>query len=303
MERLLETVQAHPGVRAIEIKFSQGAKPGLGGILPAAKVTQEIASIRGIPVGQACVSPPCHSAFSDVDSLLDLVEDIADRTGMPVGIKSAVGQMDFWHDLARLMGRDERGVDFITIDGGEGGTGAAPLVFTDHVALPFKLAVSRVIPMFIEAGARDRVAFIGSGKLGFPEDALLAIALGCDVINVAREAMLAIGCIQAQRCHTGHCPTGVATQNRWLARGLDPALKAARLANYVATMRKELVRLSHACGVSHPALVTLDRLSILNDRFRATPAREVFGYAPGWGELGPSAQAAIRALMEASPGQ
>ena len=166
--------------------------------------------------------------------MLDFIEKLADATGLPVGIKSAVGDLGFWRDLAAQMDTTERGPDFITIDGGEGGTGAAPLVFTDHVALPFKLGFTAGLPERSPSRAcSDQVVFIGSGKLGFPEQALLALALGCDMINVAREAMLSIGCIQAQRCHTGHCPTGVATQNKWLMRGLDPTLKSARLANYL----------------------------------------------------------------------
>ena len=172
-----------------------------------------------------------------------------------------------------------RGVDFITLDGAEGGTGAGPLAFTDHVALPFKQAFSEVYRIFVERDLQARVVFIGSGKLGFPIDALLAFALGCDLINVGREAMMAIGCIQAQRCHTGRCPTGVATQNRWLMRGLDRASKAARLANYVATLRKELVQLSRACALPHPALVTLDHFDVLDDRFGHRRATEVFGYS------------------------
>ncbi len=145
------------------------------------------------------------------------------------------------------------------------------------------LGFSEVYRTFAEAGVHHQVVFIGSGKLGFPESALLALALGCDLINVAREAMLAIGCIQAQRCHTGHCPTGVATQNRWLMRGLDPTLKSARLANYLATLRKDLTHLGHACGVAHPALVTLDQLSIISGPEGPRSAREIHGYEPGWG--------------------
>ncbi len=282
LQRLVEVVDAHP-VRAIEIKLSQGAKPGLGGVLPAAKVTPEIAAIRGIPVAQDCISPSYHDTFKDADELLDFVERLAEATGLPVGIKSAVGEIEFWRTLAELMANEDRGVDFITIDGGEGGTGAAPLVFADHVALPFKVAFSRVYREFARAGMADNVVFIGSGRLGFPESSLFAMALGCDLIKVGREAMMAIGCIQAQRCHTGHCPTGVATQNRWLMRGLDPHSKAARLANYIVTLRKELVRLSRACGVAHPALVSLDHIEILNDRYASQPAAEVFGYEPGWG--------------------
>src|SRR5205085_8963782 len=139
------------------------------------------------------------------------------------------------------MATTKRGVDFVTIDGGEGGTGAAPLVFVDHVALPFKQAINRVYREFALAGLQDDVVFIGSGKLGFPEAALFAFALGCDTINVGREAMMAIGCIQAQRCHTNHCPTGVATHHPWLVRGVDPTSKAARLANYIITLRKDLL--------------------------------------------------------------
>ena len=278
LPQLVDRVAQTPQIRMIEIKLSQGAKPGLGGILPAAKVTPEISAIRGVPMGQDVHSPNGHSAFRDVDSMLDVVEQIADATGLPVGIKSAVGQDAFWRDLAAHMASGHRGVDFITIDGGEGGTGAAPLVFADHVALPFKVGFSRVHRIFAEQGVHDRVTFIGSGKLGFPETALFAFALGCDMVNIAREAMLAVGCIQAQRCHTGHCPTGVATQNKWLVRGLDPTLKAARLANYVITLRKELLRLSCACGLEHPALITTDHFEILSEAFGAVPVSKLFGY-------------------------
>ncbi len=280
-ERFRETVASHQ-VRAIEIKLSQGAKPGLGGVLPAAKVTPEIAAIRGIPLGRDCISPSSHTAFGGVDSMLDFVERIAEETGLPVGLKSAVGDQGFWRDLVYQMATTNRGVDFITIDGGEGGTGAAPLVFTDHVALPFKQAISRVYREFASAGLEDRVVFIGSGKLGFPEAAMFAFALGCDMVNVGREALMSIGCIQAQRCHTGHCPAGVATQNKWLMHGLDPELKSARLANYIVTLRKELLQLSHACGVCHPALVDGDHLEILDGQFGAKTVRELFAYDKGW---------------------
>ena len=170
-----------------------------------------------------------------------------DRAGL-VGIKSAVGDLGFWRDLASAIDKTGRAPDFITIDGGEGGTGAAPLVFADHVALPFKLGMAEVYKTFAEAGVADRIVFVGSGKLGFPETAMLAMALGCDLVNVAREAMLSIGCIQAQRCHTNHCPTGVATQNRWLMRGLDPNAKIrAPRELHAVTLRKELTHLAHAC--------------------------------------------------------
>jgi glutamate synthase domain-containing protein 2 len=277
MPRLQDLVAAHPSLRAIEIKLSQGAKPGLGGVLPKEKITDEIAAIRGVPATRDCVSPAAHTAFHDADSLLDFVEWVATETGLPVGIKSAVGEIAFWRDLARLCATTGRAVDFITIDGGEGGSGAAPLVFADRVGLPFKVGFSRVHRLFADYGLTGQIAFVGSGKLGFPETALLAFALGCDMVNVGRESLLAIGCIQAQRCHTNHCPTGIATQSWWLSRGLDPSLKAVRLANYVITLRKELLALTRACGAVHPSLVRPDQIEILDDRFGASTLVELFG--------------------------
>jgi glutamate synthase domain-containing protein 2 len=282
MERFLETVQSAP-IRAVEIKLSQGAKPGIGGVLPGKKVSAEISRIRGIPMGKTCISPSRHSAFSDADSMLDFVEELAQESGLPVGIKSAVGELAFWRELADLMAKTGRGLDFVTIDGGEGGTGAGPLVFTDHVAFPFKQAFSQVYREFAEAGIQDNVVFVGSGRLGFPESAILAFALGCDLVAVGREAMIAIGCIQAQRCHTNHCPTGVATQNPWFTRGLDPTLKAARVTNYVCTLRKELLAVSRACGVPHPALLCDDHIEILDGRFGTESLYGVFKYREGWG--------------------
>jgi glutamate synthase (ferredoxin) len=283
MPRLRERVDSCPQIRALEIKLSQGAKPGVGGVLPRAKISEEIAAIRGIPRDRDCISPAAHSTFRDVDGMLDFVEAIAEATGLPVGIKSAVGDRAFWTELARLMARGDRGVDFVTIDGGEGGTGAGPLVFTDHVALPFKVGFARVFREFAERGVDDRVVFVGSGKLGFPEAALFAFALGCDVIAVGREALLSIGCIQAQRCHTNHCPTGITTHNRWLIRGVDPTLKSARLANYIVALRRELLALSCACGVDHPSLVAPDQLELLDDRFGSQTVADLFGYPSGRG--------------------
>jgi glutamate synthase domain-containing protein 2 len=298
MDRLVEAVSVSP-IRAIEIKLSQGAKPGMGGLLPAAKITPEIAEIRGIPLGRDCASPSGHATFGNVDEMLDFVEQIAEATGLPVGIKSAVGESKFWSDLAHQMVTTDRGVDFINIDGGEGGTGAAPLVFSDHVALPWKLAFVRVYREFIERGLHDKVVFGGSGKLGFPDNALLAFSLGCDMIHVAREAMLSIGCIQAQRCHTGHCPTGVATQSPWLMRGLDPTLKAARVANYITTLRKEVLALACACGHPHPALVTSDQCEILDGRFGTTTVADLFNIASfdRWGLPSADDTEAITAIM------
>jgi glutamate synthase (ferredoxin) len=296
-QRFKETVLANP-VRAVELKLSQGAKPGLGGILPKAKITVEIAEIRGIPRDRDCVSPPYHTEFRDADSLLDFAEELAELTGgVPIGIKSAVGESDFWETLAELMATTGRALDFITIDGAEGGTGAGPLVFSDHVALPFKMGFSRVYRAMAKRGIAEKIVFIGSGRLGFPQEALFAMALGCDMINVGREAMMAIGCIQAQRCHTGHCPTGVATQNKWLMRGLDPTLKSARAANYILTLRKEMLQLSRACGAAHPALVHKRSLEMLDGNFNGVSVPRMFAYEDHWGYPSAEDREAIARIM------
>lgn len=276
LPKLLETVEANPSVRAIEIKISQGAKPGLGGHLPGPKVTPEIAAARGIEAGKDCISPSSHSAFHDADSMLDFIELLGDETGLPVGIKSAVGEMGFWEDLAYLTESTGRAPDFITIDGGEGGTGSAPLAFADHVSLPFKIGFTRVYDAFAEECMEDKIVFIGSGRIGFPIDGAFAFALGCDMIAVAREAMLSIGCIQAQRCHTGHCPAGIATHHPWLMKGLDTNLKSARLANYLTALRQELLKLSYSAGVDHPSLLTKEHFEILDASFGSRSASEVF---------------------------
>ncbi|CAN5223117.1 FMN-binding glutamate synthase family protein [soil metagenome] len=300
MKRLKARVESAP-VRALEVKLSQGAKPGLGGLLPGAKVTPEIAEIRGIRAGVDCVSPSRHAEFTDVDSMLDWVELLAAETGLPVGIKSSVGDLGFWEELVRQMAAGERGVDFVNIDGGEGGTGAAPLIFTDAVSLPFRHGFSRVYALFAQAGLTDRVTFIGAGKLGLPENAVVALALGCDMINVGREAMLSIGCIQAQKCHTDTCPTGVATQDRWLSRGLDPSLKSVRAANYIKTLRRDLLKVAEACGAAHPGLIGTDDIEILYAQNAAKPLWEVFGYEYGWGDVSDADKATIVEIMSAAP--
>jgi glutamate synthase (ferredoxin) len=298
LERLKDAVTGAP-VRALEIKLSQGAKPGLGGVLPGAKVSAEIAETRGVPVGEDCVSPSRHAEFTDVDSMLDWVELLAEETGLPVGIKSAVGDLGFWHELADQMASTGRGVDFVTIDGGEGGTGASPLIFTDAVSLPFRLGFARVFPIFAERGLAEEVVFIGAGKLGLPDNAIVAMGLGADMVNVGREAMLAVGCIQAQRCHTDKCPTGVATQDKWLAHGLDPESKSQRVANYVRTLRRDLLKVSEAAGVEHPALVGPETIEVLETLSEGRRLDEIYGYKPGWGLPAEEDRAALVSLMEA----
>ena len=278
IDRMRQTVEQLPQIKMIEIKLSQGAKPGKGGVLPAAKVTSEIAHARGVPAGEDVLSPATHSAFCDVDELIEFVERIADVSGLPVGIKSAIGQLEHWHELAAKMKATGKGPDFITIDGGEGGTGAAPLTFADHVSLPFKLGFERVFRIFTDAGLADDITWIGGGKLGFPDRAIVALAMGCDLINVAREAMLAIGCIQAQKCHTGRCPAGVATHNWWLERGLVPAVQGDRFAGYIESFRGELMGVTYAAGYEHPGQFTPHDVEVSSGPNKFSTFYDLFGY-------------------------
>lgn len=296
LSRLVDLVASAP-VRAIEVKLSQGAKPGLGGMLPGEKVSREIAEIRGIPEGRDCASPSRHAVFSDVDSMLDFVETVAQATGLPVGIKSAVGNLTMWDELTAEMARGGRGVDFVNIDGGEGGTGAAPMIFADSVAYPFRIGFAEVYRRFAAAGLADDVVFIGAGKLGIPENAVVAFALGADMVNVGREAMMAIGCIQAQKCHTDHCPVGVATQNPRYTRGLDVTLKSVRAANYVRSLRRDLLKVSEAVGVVHPGLIAPRDIDLLDGTRSAVGLGHAYGYDPSWQRLGPTLVEDIEAIM------
>ncbi|MGB0980636.1 MAG: FMN-binding glutamate synthase family protein [Winogradskyella sp.] len=270
MEKMKKMVNNNPFIRAIEIKLSQGAKPGKGGVLPGEKISKEIAEIRGVEVGKTVLSPPNHKAFSTLPELLDFIEAIAEQTGLPVGIKAAIGKLEQWEELADLMLKTGKGPDFITVDGGEGGTGAAPPSFADHVSLPWVYAFGDLYKLFKKKGLTERIVFIGSGKLGFPAKAAMAFAMGADCINVAREAMMSIGCIQAQVCHTNRCPSGIATQSKWLQRGIDIPLKSERLAQYFKTFRKEFVEITHAAGYEHPCQFTMKDITVNVDDHNLT---------------------------------
>jgi glutamate synthase domain-containing protein 2 len=262
MEKMVKLVEENPFIRAIEVKLSQGAKPGKGGVLPGKKITPEIAKIRGVEIGKDVLSPPNHKAFSNVPELVDFVEAIAEATGLPVGIKAAIGKLEQWEELAEIMKKTGKGPDFITVDGGEGGTGAAPPSFADHVSLPWVYGFADLYKLFQDKGLSERIVWIGSGKLGFPAKAAMAFAMGVDCINVAREAMMSIGCIQAQVCHTNRCPAGVATQSKWLQNGIDPTLKSVRLAQYFKTFRKEFIEITHAAGYEHPCQFNMKDIKV-----------------------------------------
>lgn len=286
LDKLEKIVENNSFVRAIEIKLSQGAKPGKGGVLPGSKISAEIATIRGVEIGKDVLSPASHTAFSNVNELLELIELIADRTGLPVGIKSAVGKIDQWEEMAELMKSTGTGPDFITIDGGEGGTGAAPPSFADHVSLPFFNAFALVYKTFQRHDLTDKIVFIGSGKLGLPSNLIRAFAMGVDCVNVAREAMMSIGCIQAQLCHTNRCPSGVATQNKWLQSGIDVPLKSDRFYHYAKYLRKEVLEITHASGYEHPCQFAMDDVeTTTDDHNQIRTLEDTYGYKKSVVEL------------------
>ena len=249
----LRELAAHETVRAFEIKLSQGAKPGKGGVLPGSKVTAEIARIRGIPEGRDSLSPNRHPDIADVDALLDMICRVRETTGKPVGIKTAIGGWRFMNELCGAVRR--RGIadapDFIAVDGGEGGSGAAPQALADHMALSITEALPRVVDSLVESGLRDRVKVIAAGQLVTSAKAAWALACGADFVNTARGFMFSLGCIQALRCHTNTCPTGITTHDPKLQRGLVVEEKWERVRNYCRSMNREIDMIAHSCGLRH----------------------------------------------------
>ena len=251
--RFVETA-ADPQIKMIELKLSQGAKPGHGGVLPAAKVTAEISAIRGVPMGEDCISPAAHSAFSTPVGLLEFIAKMRDLSGgKPVGFKLCIGHK--WEFMAICKAMVETGItpDFIVVDGKEGGTGAAPLEFMDHVGMPLRDGLSLVHNALVGVGLRDRIKIGASGKITSAFDMAKVLALGADWCNAARGFMFAVGCIQAQTCHTGHCPTGVTSQDPLRQRAIVVPDKAERVANFQRNTLIALAELVAAAGLAHPA--------------------------------------------------
>ena len=251
--RFVETA-ADPQIKMIELKLSQGAKPGHGGVLPAAKVTAEISAIRGVPMGEDCISPAAHSAFSTPVGLLEFIAKMRDLSGgKPVGFKLCIGHK--WEFMAICKAMLETGItpDFIVVDGKEGGTGAAPLEFMDHVGMPLRDGLSLVHNALVGVGLRDRIKIGASGKITSAFDMAKVLALGADWCNAARGFMFAVGCIQAQTCHTGHCPTGVTSQDPLRQRAIVVPDKAERVANFQRNTLIALAELVAAAGLAHPA--------------------------------------------------
>ncbi len=253
-EDRLRAVAAEERVRMFEIKLSQGAKPGKGGILPGAKVTEEIAAIRRVPAGEDAISPNRHPEIRSSGDLLDMVDRVRSITGKPVGFKLCLGDADWLEELFTTV--DARGAasapDFITVDGGDGGTGAAPMALMDDVGLPVRESLPLLVDRLDAHGLRPRVRVIASGKLIAPVDVAWALCMGADFVVSARGFMLALGCIQAMQCNKNTCPTGITTHNPRLQRGLVPADKALRVAHYHENLMREVCIIAHSCGVSSP---------------------------------------------------
>jgi glutamate synthase domain-containing protein 2 len=250
----LREVAAHERVRMFELKLSQGAKPGKGGILPGAKVTEEIARMRGIRTGADAISPNRHPDIASAGDLLDLIGRIREVTGKPTGFKCVIGAYGWLDDLFGEINRrgHASAPDFITVDSADGGTGAAPMSLMDYMGLPIQESLPMLTDMLARYGLRERIKVVASGKLITPANVAWALAVGADFAVSARGFMFSLGCIQALQCNKNTCPTGITTHDPRLQRGLDPADKAVRVANYVKNMVYEVGVIAHACGVREP---------------------------------------------------
>lgn len=267
-------------VKAFEIKLSQGAKPGKGGVLLGAKVTEEIAAIRGIAAHQDSISPNRHRDIASVDELLDRVAYLRDLTGRPVGVKTSIGGWQLLSDLADAVLRRglEWAPDFLVIDGGEGGSGAAPQALADHMSLSIAEALPRAVDALIESDLRGRIKVVAAGKLVTPAKAAWALCAGADFVNTARGFMFALGCIQALRCHTNTCPTGVTTHNKRLQRGLVVEEKFQRVAHYAINMNKEIDMIAHSCGLQHARELRREHVRIVETAGRSVALNMLHPY-------------------------
>jgi glutamate synthase domain-containing protein 2 len=264
-EQKLKEIAAIPQVKMFEIKISQGAKPGKGGILPGAKVTEEIANIRGIEVGKDAISPNRHPEINNIEDLLDIINYVRNITEKPVGFKIAVGSVDFFESLCLAINKRgyKNAPDFITIDSGDGGTGAAPASLVDSMGLPIKETLPSIVNIIIKHGLRERIKICASGKLTNPSEIAWAICVGADFVNSARGFMFALGCIQSLQCNKNTCPTGITTHNIKLQKGLDPADKTIRVMSYANNINKELEIIAHSCGVAEPRQLNRNHAKII----------------------------------------
>lgn len=274
----LQELAENKNIKMFELKLAQGAKPGKGGMLPGEKVNTEIASIRGIPEGTDSISPNRHPEINDLDSLLDMINHIRNVTGKPVGFKTVMGSFDW---LDELLGKiHERGLesapDFITIDSGDGGTGAAPMSLMDYMGLPIWESLPVVVDRLNGYNLKDRIKVIASGKLITPADVAWAVCMGADFVVSARGFMFSLGCIQALLCNKNTCPTGITTHDPKLQRGLVPTDKAERVANYIEHVMYEVGVIAHSCGVKEPRELNRSHAVIVRENGRPSPMSDIY---------------------------
>jgi glutamate synthase domain-containing protein 2 len=274
----LKQLAAYEQVRMFEIKLSQGAKPGKGGILPGAKVSPQIAEIRGIRVGEDSISPNRHPDINSVDDLLDVINHIRKLTGRPVGFKTVIGASGWLEELFDEVKRRgiESAPDFITVDGAEGGTGAAPMPLIDEVGLPLREGLPLVVDKLNLHGLRDRVKVIASGKLVHPAKVAWALCMGADFCTSARGFMFSLGCIQALQCNKNTCPTGITTHDVKLQRGLDTLDKAQRVASFQDQIEYEVGIIAHSCGVNEPRQLRRFHCRVVQENGRSIPLDEIY---------------------------
>lgn len=274
----LRQIALHPEVKMFEIKMSQGAKPGKGGILPGEKVTAEIASIRGVEIGKDAYSPNRHQDISSFDDLIDMINRVRNVTGKPTGFKMVVGEPKQLDDLmiAIVARGSEFAPDFITIDGAEGGTGAAPMALIDSVGMSLRESLPILVDKLKQYGLRERVKVVASGKLTGPGAVAWALCTGADFITSARGFMFALGCIQALQCNKNTCPTGITTHNLKMQKGLDPQSKSVRVTNYVNNMVKEVGIIAHSCGVKSPRALNRQHARIVMGNGQTVAMSELY---------------------------
>jgi glutamate synthase domain-containing protein 2 len=277
-EAKLREIAALPQVKMVEIKLSQGAKPGKGGILPADKVSPEIAKIRGIPAGEASLSPNRHAEITSNAQLLDFIARVRGISGLPTGFKTAMGGVEWLDDLCKLI--KKRGLksapDFITIDSGDGGTGAAPMPLIDNTALTIREALPLCVDMLEKHGLKGRIRVICAGKLITPAEVAWAYCAGADFVNSARGFMFALGCIQSLKCNKNTCPTGITTHQRHLQRGLDPEDKAVRVMNYTGKIHYGAGLIAHACGVPHVRALQRKHVRLIQEDGKSKPLDQIY---------------------------
>ncbi|ARN76258.1 FMN-binding glutamate synthase family protein [Oceanicoccus sagamiensis] len=266
-DKKLKEIAAHEQVKMFEIKMSQGAKPGKGGMLPGAKVSPVIAEIRGIKAGEDSISPNGHPEIRSVDDLLDMIVRVRSLTGKPCGFKAVMGNGRWVNEFLQAIHR--RGLDcapdFITIDSADGGTGAAPQSLIDYMGLPLKQSLPLAVDKLKQYQLRDRIKIIASGKLINPSDVAWALSMGADFVVSARGFMFSLGCIQALQCNKNTCPTGITTHNPDLQKGLDPRDKAERVCNFANNMTHEVEMIAHSCGVREPRELRRCHISVVNE--------------------------------------